>query len=125
LLPLAVFFKESHCTKRKGHLFLKGKSAAFHSITNALIKIALRRIRVDSKFIRTYVNMLGRRESNIITAYGPSQPFKYVKGVPQDGVESPLKGNFAYYIGPARLKKENSPSISAIFTPSAATKMRK
>jgi Reverse transcriptase (RNA-dependent DNA polymerase) len=93
LLPLAVFIEESHCTKREGHLFLEDKSAAFDSITYAHIEIALKRIGVDTKFIKTYMNMLRRRESRVITAYGLSQPFKYGRGVPQGGVESPLIWN--------------------------------
>jgi Reverse transcriptase (RNA-dependent DNA polymerase) len=117
LLPLAVFIKESHRTKREGHLFLEEKSAAFDSITYAHIKIGLKRIGVDTKFIKTYMNMRRRRESRVITAYGLSQPFKYGRGVPRGGVESPLIWNFAYDIGLAGLKKENWPFKSVVLSP--------
>jgi Reverse transcriptase (RNA-dependent DNA polymerase) len=107
LLPLAVFIKESHRTKREGHLFFDDESATFDLITYAHIEITLKRIGLDTKFVRTYMNMLGRRESRVITAYGLTQPFKYSRGVPQGGVKSPLIWNLAYDIGLARLKKEN------------------
>jgi Reverse transcriptase (RNA-dependent DNA polymerase) len=70
------------------------------------------------------MNMLRRRESQVITAYGLSQPFKYGRGVPQGGVESPLIWNLAYDISLARLKKENSPFKSVVFAPSVAPKMQ-
>jgi Reverse transcriptase (RNA-dependent DNA polymerase) len=111
-------------TKRERHLFLEDKSAAFDSITYAHIEIALKHIGVDTKFIKTYMNMLRKRGSRVITAYGLSQPFKYGRGVPQGGVESPLIWNLAYDIGLARLKKENSPFKSVVFAPSAAPKMQ-
>jgi hypothetical protein len=70
------------------------------------------------------MNMLCRRESRVITAYGLSEPFKYGRGLPQGAVESPLIWNLAYDIGLARLKKENSPFKSVILAPSAGPKMQ-
>jgi Reverse transcriptase (RNA-dependent DNA polymerase) len=70
------------------------------------------------------MNMLRRRESRVITAYGLSQPFKYGRAVPQGGVKSPLIWNLAYDISLARLKKKNSPFKSVVFAPLAAPKMQ-
>jgi hypothetical protein len=116
LLLLAVCLKKSLCTKREGPIFLGDKSAAFDSINYLLIEIALKRIRVDPKFIATYMHMLRNLESRVITGYCHFESFLCSIEVAQGGVESTLIGNLAYDIGLARLKKENTPFLAKVFS---------
>jgi Reverse transcriptase (RNA-dependent DNA polymerase) len=90
ILPLTVFLEETHCTKRPGYLFLEDKSAAFDSVTYNLIFRALSRIRTPTTVINLYTNMLHSRQTQVLTAYGPSTPFYPQKAVPQGGIELPL-----------------------------------
>jgi hypothetical protein len=82
---LHLFLEESHCTKRTGHLFLMDKTAAFESVTYNLISGALSRIGTPNTVINLHTNMLHSRQSQVLTAYGPSTPFHHQKGVPQGG----------------------------------------
>jgi Reverse transcriptase (RNA-dependent DNA polymerase) len=70
---------------------------------------------VPPKIIKTNRYLLSHRQSQVLTAYGPSKKFRPVKGVPQGGVESHLIWQICYDICLARLRKENSVFSSSIY----------
>jgi hypothetical protein len=108
LLLLAVFLKEMHYTKPEKHFFLEDKSAAFDLIKYWHIDFALKRIRVDQKYIATCMYMLRNHQRQVITAYGPSDLFNCSKRVGQGGVKSHLIWNLVYDIGLTRPQKNTS-----------------
>jgi Reverse transcriptase (RNA-dependent DNA polymerase) len=119
-----VFLKETHRTKRPGHLFLEDKSAAFDSVTDNLISRALSRIGTPTTVINLYTDMLHSRQTQVLTAYCPSTPFHPQKGVPQGGIESPLIWLICYDIALSCLKAQSVSFSSTVLRLDPAHKIQ-
>jgi hypothetical protein len=96
-------------------MFLEDKRAGFDSMKYEHINLFLSCIGVPPKIIKTYMHLLAYRQSQVVTAYGPSKKFRPQRGAPEGGVESPLIWLTCYDICLARLRKENSPFSSSIY----------
>jgi Reverse transcriptase (RNA-dependent DNA polymerase) len=90
ILPLTLFLKVTHCTKRPSHLFLEDESAAVDSIRYNWLSLALTRIITPNAITPLCTNMLQPQRTQVLTAYKPSTPFFPQKGVPQGGIELSL-----------------------------------
>ena len=70
--------------------------AAFDSISNETINLAMKRLKIPNTFIKLILNILINREYKIITTYGLTDNIPIIKGIPQGETISSLLWTIFY-----------------------------
>jgi len=93
-------------------------SKAFDSMDIKMLKLAMLRLRIPNSFISLILELFTDRYNSVITAYGPSDPYKLQIGIDQGEVISPLL--WVIYIDPllTALNEHNSDPYTIDSNPS-------
>jgi hypothetical protein len=121
---LEAILRDASAKSNPLFIFQQDISKAFDSMDPNMLRLAMERLKIPSRFINLTLELFTGRWNTVITAYGPSAPYKVNIGIDQGEVISPLL--WVIYIDPllTALNNENptpyqiasDPAVPAVST---------
>src|SRR5581483_8041441 len=98
ICALEAILQDAKTFKKPLFIFQQDISKAFDSIDTNMLRLAMLRLKIPSRFVDLTIDLFSNRFNSIITAFGNTSPYKVQIGIDQGEVISPLL--WVIYIDP-------------------------